>query len=469
MAITKLMNLKESRRGNAGRHLKNCISYIMNEEKTLGGSLIGGNVSIQTPLESYESFIETKSAFDKLGGRQGYHFVVSFAPGELGYEEAYDVIREWTEQFLGDDYDYVFSVHADHDHIHGHIVFNSVRRTDGQKYHYRKGDWSDYIQPLTDRICTAHGLEPLDFEERGKGQSYADWFHKKEKGFTEKDIYRADIDSLISQVSSYEEFKQALIHIGYTIQREGYSKKTSQEYLTLKAPGLPRGRRTDKLGPAYTLSAIKERIPTKEGPEAHKKLSNLMKSQFLDLYFNAHDYTRNASLFRRVSEITGYYEIRTVSAKPDWKLRKDILELNDYIDALTYVNRKKIDSDKELLTNVDLISSDCTALRSERYSLIHLKKGMSEEERAVSDRYCELKKQEADLYESGSDAWEAVADEIEQIEKDYAYPIYSVTERIETISDQLRYSLMERKYLDLVLGAKEQREEEEALELQPEL
>ena len=461
MAITKLMNLKESRTGNAGRHLKNCINYIMDEDKTIGGSLIGGNVSILSPEESYNSFIETKTDFGKLGGRQGYHFVVSFAPGELGYEEAYDVIREWTEQFLGDDYDYVFSVHTDHNHIHGHIVFNSVRRTDGQKYHYHKGDWGTFIQPITDQICVAHGLEPLDFDERGKGQSYADWLTKKEKGFTEKDIYRADIDYLIKQVASYEEFKQALIDMGYKIQREGYSRKTEQEYLTLKAPGLQRGRRTDKLGPSYTLAAIKERILTKEGPEAHKRLSDQMQMQFQNLYLEAGDYTRSTSLYRRVSKISGYYEIRTVFAGPDWKLRKDILELNNYIDALTYVNREQIDSDQDLHANADHIKADYTALRSQRYTLIHLKSGMTDAERSVSDRYHELKRQEEQLFDSGSDSWEAVADEIEQIEKAYSYNIYSVTDRIESLSNQLKTINMEKKFLDIIINAEAERMDDE--------
>ena len=404
-----------------------------------------------------------------MEGRQGYHFVVSFSPGELGYEEAYEVIREWTDRFLGDDYDYVFSVHTDHDHIHGHIVFNSVSRTDGHKYHYHKGDWGTYIQPITDQICVAHGLEPLDFEERGKGQSYADWIDKKEKGFTEKDIYRADIDYLIRQADSYDAFKKALLAMGYTIQREGYSQKTEQEYLTLKAPGLTRGRRTDKLGPAYSLAAIKERILTKEGPEAHKRLSERMQSQFRELYYIANDYTRSTSLYRRVSEITGYYEIRSIYARPDWKIRKDILELNHYIDALAYVNQERIGSDRDLKTSADIISADCTALRSERYSLIHLKNGMTEEEREVSDKYSELKRQEEQLFEAGSDSWESVADEIEQIEKEYSYNVYSVTDRIEVLSAKLKSANMEKKYLDLILDAEAEYSGDESIqEFQPE-
>ena len=40
----------------------------------------------------------------------------------------------------------------DTDHIHGHIVFNSVRCVEqGLKYDYRNGDWDNIIQPLVNK------------------------------------------------------------------------------------------------------------------------------------------------------------------------------------------------------------------------------------------------------------------------------------------------------------------------------
>ena len=54
------MNLKESKQGNPARHLQNCIRYIMNEEKTIGGALAGGNVGIESTEESFQDFLQTK-------------------------------------------------------------------------------------------------------------------------------------------------------------------------------------------------------------------------------------------------------------------------------------------------------------------------------------------------------------------------------------------------------------------------
>ena len=50
MAITKLSNIGMPKGGGAA-HLKNCISYIMNPDKTEG--MVGGNAGT-TPQEVYQ-------------------------------------------------------------------------------------------------------------------------------------------------------------------------------------------------------------------------------------------------------------------------------------------------------------------------------------------------------------------------------------------------------------------------------
>ena len=85
MAITKLSNIGTPQGGGAA-HLKNCISYILNSDKTEG--LVGGNAGT-TPQEVYQVMMDTKQEWEKENGRQGYHFVISFPPGEATKEEAY--------------------------------------------------------------------------------------------------------------------------------------------------------------------------------------------------------------------------------------------------------------------------------------------------------------------------------------------------------------------------------------------
>lgn len=182
MATTILMHMKESP-GIPHIHLKNAIDYILDVkhdgEKTDYGTFVGGN-SGTDHREILNNFLDTKDLFGKRDGRQGYHFVVSFAPGETDKDTAFSVVKAFCEEYLGDAYDYVFALHTDKGHLHGHIIFNSVNRLDGYKYHYKKGDWERYIQPVTDRVCMEYGLKPLTFEEKRVGLSYAEWQKKIE-------------------------------------------------------------------------------------------------------------------------------------------------------------------------------------------------------------------------------------------------------------------------------------------------
>ena len=97
MGITKLMHLKESSPSRHA-HLKNALHYILNPEKTKDGLLAGGNSSTD-PMEALVTFLQTKQEFGKPEGRQGYHFVISFAKGETDEQTAYGAVQDfWGEE-----------------------------------------------------------------------------------------------------------------------------------------------------------------------------------------------------------------------------------------------------------------------------------------------------------------------------------------------------------------------------------
>ena len=166
MAVTKLLHIKGTG-GSLGKHLKNAISYILNEEKTKNGLLVGGNAGVTTE-EIYRTFLDTKKFYGKPGGRQGYHFVLSWKPGTVTEDQVYDMMEAFCQEYLKDEYDYVFSVHNDQEHLHGHMIFNSLSRATGYKFHYANGDWETEIQPVTDQICRRFGADPPVYEKEGR-------------------------------------------------------------------------------------------------------------------------------------------------------------------------------------------------------------------------------------------------------------------------------------------------------------
>ena len=138
MGITKLMHIKERSKGRMNQGMINAIYYITNPEKTDNKTLIGGNCGVNEE-KIIKQFMDTKAAFDKFDGRQAYHYVISFNPEEnVSAQLCYDIISDFVEEYLNNEHDVVFAVHTDKEHMHGHIIFNSVNAVTGKKYRYEE-------------------------------------------------------------------------------------------------------------------------------------------------------------------------------------------------------------------------------------------------------------------------------------------------------------------------------------------
>ncbi len=346
MAITKLLHIK------AKSNLFAAIAYVMNPEKTENGVFVGGN-SGNEPQEVYHIMKQTKTDWEKPEGRQGYHFILSWKPGETDAQTAYRMIKEFCEEYLGDGYDYVFAVHNDRDHMHGHVVFNSVNRVTGYKYRYEKGDWEKKIQPVTDRICERYYLSHLEYEqEEPVGISYAEW-NQGEK-VTWKKIIRADIDYAISQASNYGEFLQNLRKMGYEIKIGiSHMKGEAGEMLSLKSPGQNRAWRTKKhtLGDMYTLEAIKERI-RKTSQNLHPNYirpPRMQKCRGHGLLIRKSSLSKFQFLFvRKIYQVSVLYMRKNPYAVKAGQVRKNWIRIEQLRRDCAYLIRENIRSRDEL-------------------------------------------------------------------------------------------------------------------------
>lgn len=297
MAITKLMHINPGRKGTAV-HLKNSLQYILNPEKTEDRYLVGGNAG-SDPEEVLKVMLETKKEWGKEDRRQGYHFVLSFSPGEVTREQAFLILQEFCEEYLGEEYDHVFAIHTDQTHLHGHLIFNSVSRTTGYKYRYEKGDWEKSIQPVTDRICKKHGISPLEFDpEKKKGRSYAEHLAEKTGRPTWTKIIKADIDFAVARSSSWEGFLEEMRQLGYQV-KEG-------KHVTFLPPGAKKGRRDSSLGEGYRKEEIRERILQ---PEKEKKRTKILSPELERAYENGLKRYRGVALSRyQICRIRVFYQ-----------------------------------------------------------------------------------------------------------------------------------------------------------------
>lgn len=233
-----------------GQHLKRTIKYITADSKTMNGTLVGAINCI--PERAYEQMIATKELFGKTDKRQGYHLIISFNEGEVNPQTAFALVEDFTKEYLYPDYEAIYAVHNNTDHIHGHIVWNSVKCSDGLKYRYEKGDWEKYIQPRVDKLCEKYGLKTLEVNVSKADNKTREWDQHKDGPFVWNDMIRADVDALVIAASSMDMFVQML-------GSKGYEVKTGK-YLAVKPPGMNRFRRLKTLGENYTEEAIAKRI-----------------------------------------------------------------------------------------------------------------------------------------------------------------------------------------------------------------
>lgn len=258
MAITKLMHMKSASGGSKSSHLKNAIDYILKKEKVAWSDNLRLAGSQACLLDAaYKNMMQTKEYFEKTDGRQGYHFVLSFRPGQAMAEQVFKLTQEFVKEYLSG-YECVYAVHNDQPHMHAHIVFNSVSYETGLKYHYKNGDWEKIIQPIVDRLCVENGLPPLEYhiDEYENDIDTKEYYHYT-KGFSRTKEIKADIDECINKSKDWNDFINHMKAYGYTFN---IGKSVS-----LKKPGMGKARRLKEstVGMAYTPDGIITRIKIK--------------------------------------------------------------------------------------------------------------------------------------------------------------------------------------------------------------
>lgn len=257
MAISKILYMKDCGSSYNGKHLKQAMDYIASKEKTGNGRYIAG-LNCQ-PEFAYEQMKKTKEKFGKVDGRQGYHLIISFEEGEINAQTAFEIIGKFAREYIGDGYEAVYTVHDNTDHIHGHIVFNSVNFITGRKYRYEKGDWAREIQPITNRLCKEYGLSTIEIaKDRAKAaEIYKEWNDSRDGKFLWGDMIKRDLDACILQATTFDVFLDLLAGKGYEIKQGG-------KYLAIKPQGMARFKRCKTLGEEYSEEKIRERIMSEE-------------------------------------------------------------------------------------------------------------------------------------------------------------------------------------------------------------
>ena len=250
--------------------LDHCVAYVLNPEKTgLADALVyiensektalpDGSAQLTTAINcqldtALRDMLRTKHRWGKENGVQGYHLIHSYAPGEVTPAEAHSMGVEMAKRLLGDKYEVIVATHLDHDHLHCHILFNSVCFMDGSKFRNTFQDYYRDIRGISNEVSRAHGFSVI--EPEGKGTAYAEWDAKQNGKATVRGLIRQDIDTAIAGAFTYASFWAQLAKMGYTVKHGANIR-----YAAVRPPGGTRFIRLASLGDGYTEEDIKKRL-----------------------------------------------------------------------------------------------------------------------------------------------------------------------------------------------------------------
>ena len=233
MAINKTIN----KRTNTHGAMRNCIEYVLRQDKTselltyVTGPYCHDEINYDLV---YRTFLEEKKMWDKDSGRMYAHNIISWHKDEqITPEQALEFGKEFAENWFSG-FQTLMAVHKDKDHIHCHLVTNSVSYEDGRKLHNTKKDL-ERMKQLTNQMCRERELtvaekgKHFDGSRIEKGEVIA-WSKDKYNLFRQqvKDSFVADcamavlkaLENCISKEKFIEKMKQFGWNVNWTEKRK---------------------------------------------------------------------------------------------------------------------------------------------------------------------------------------------------------------------------------------------------------
>jgi hypothetical protein len=176
--------------------------------------------------------------------------IQSFSPGEVDYFTAHEIGKKLADGLLNGNYEYIVATHCDKNHIHNHIIFNSVSFTDRKKFH---GDAALFhrIRRISDKLCRDNNLSVIEEPSGDKGKCYTEYSAEKQ-GVSWKSALREAIDRCIKKARDWNEFLALM-------EAEKYEIKHGK-HICFRAEGQQRFTRAKTLGNRYTEKNIKAQL-----------------------------------------------------------------------------------------------------------------------------------------------------------------------------------------------------------------
>lgn len=188
---------------------------------------------------------------------QAHLVIQSFRPGEVNAEQANQMGHELAQE-IAPHHQVSIYTHTDKDHIHNHLVINSIDLETGKKYQAHGKEAIERVQSVNDQLCLKHGLGITQKENPAEKRTMSEIKLKIRGKEVWKDEIRTKIDSAMCTPSTidFKTFSAHLESAGVNVQERG--KEFSYEIL-----GTNKKTRGSKLGSDYEKDVIQHGLEQK--------------------------------------------------------------------------------------------------------------------------------------------------------------------------------------------------------------
>lgn len=252
-------------------HMENAIGYIAKQEKAMPLSQMKKYLeesfshlkTVDTALGERTTFINCipqtayiefeimRRAFDQDKGVIAHHYYQSFQKDDnVTPEQAHKIGVDLAKKMFPN-FQVAIATHIDREHIHNHILVNSVNIMTGQKWYSNKRSLSD-IRRESDRLCLENGLGIIKKNNKYQGIDRTT-YQLGLKGKSWKINLVHDLDNAIGCCKSKDEFISFLNEKDYTV-------RYTDNHITVTKNSEKKGIRVDTLakqfGSKYTKDSL---------------------------------------------------------------------------------------------------------------------------------------------------------------------------------------------------------------------
>lgn len=216
---------------------------------------------------------QIRTLYGKDDRVQAHLLIQSFRPGEITAEKANQLGKEYAEK-IAPEYQIAIYTHTDKDHIHNHIVINSVNLETGKKFQAHGQAFLDKCYDINDEICLTHGLSITERGKKEEKRTMAEIKLKEKNKPVWKDEIRFAIDQTMKnkKTRTYDQFCDSLKTFGIHCFNRG--KNFTYELIHKK-----KKVRSNRLGKDYEKETILHELDRRERTYNQQRTNELRRAR----------------------------------------------------------------------------------------------------------------------------------------------------------------------------------------------